>query len=99
MSARIDRRLTVHRFSGASVSHYVVHPPSQPLTGRVRVPGDKSIGHRAILFGALADGPVEVTGLSGGQDNARTRAAMAAMGVVVEDRGPGAVCVHGVGVD
>jgi 3-phosphoshikimate 1-carboxyvinyltransferase len=80
------------------VSHYVV-TPSGALDLRVRVPGDKSIGHRAILFGALADGVVEVTGLSGGQDNARTRAAMAALGVAIEDRGPGAVRVRGVGVD
>ncbi len=38
------------------MSHYLVHPASGPLSGRVQVPGDKSIGHRAILFGALADG-------------------------------------------
>jgi 3-phosphoshikimate 1-carboxyvinyltransferase len=81
------------------MSHYVVHPAPAPLAGRLRVPGDKSIGHRAILFGALSDGVVEVSGLSGGQDNARTRAAMSAMGVAIEDRGPGAVSVHGVGVD
>src|SRR5690606_16199819 len=45
------------------------------------------------------DGIVDVSGLSDGQDNARSRAAMASMGVSIEDRGPGAVRVHGVGVD
>jgi 3-phosphoshikimate 1-carboxyvinyltransferase len=81
------------------VKSFVVEPAAGPLSGRVHVPGDKSIGHRALLFGALCDGEVEASGLSGGQDNARTRAAMEAMGVVVTDLGPGRVRVAGVGLD
>ncbi|MGQ9667884.1 MAG: hypothetical protein ACUVWB_11275, partial [Anaerolineae bacterium] len=38
----------------------IVFPCNKPLRGRVRVPGDKSISHRALLLGALADGPSEV---------------------------------------
>ena len=78
---------------------FIVEPVSGPLSGRIEVPGDKSIGHRALLFGGLCDGEVEVTGLSGGQDNARTRVAMEAMGVRVSDLGPGHVRVAGVGLD
>jgi 3-phosphoshikimate 1-carboxyvinyltransferase len=55
----------------------------RPLRGRVRVPGDKSISHRALLLGALAEGTSVVRGLSDGDDVARTRAAVEAMGAVV----------------
>jgi 3-phosphoshikimate 1-carboxyvinyltransferase len=64
----------------------------------VRVPGDKSIGHRAVLFAALCDGPVQVTGLSGGEDNQRTVAALRALGVRI-DGDEHEVTVHGVGLD
>ncbi|HTE52906.1 MAG TPA: 3-phosphoshikimate 1-carboxyvinyltransferase [Kofleriaceae bacterium] len=79
---------------------FLVEPIDHPPSGaRLEVPGDKSIGHRSLLFGALCDGVVEVSGLSGGQDNARTRAAVDAMGARVDELGPGRVRVHGVGVD
>lgn len=78
---------------------FTVEPVSRPLAGRIEVPGDKSIGHRSLLFGGLCDGEVEVSGLSGGQDNVRTRVAMESMGVRVTDRGPGRVTITGVGVD
>lgn len=54
-----------------------------PLTGRLRVPGDKSISHRALLLAALADGRSELRGLSGGLDVARTGGAMAACGAQI----------------
>lgn len=56
----------------------------RPLTGRIRVPGDKSISHRALLLAALAEGTSTVRGLSTGADVAHTRAAMAAMGAGVD---------------
>jgi len=56
---------------------------SGPLRGACRVPGDKSISHRALLFGALADGVVEVRGLGRGGDNLSTAAALRALGVDV----------------
>ena len=56
----------------------------RPLRGRVRVPGDKSISHRALLLGALAEGTSVLRGLSGGGDVARTAAAVQALGAAVE---------------
>lgn len=72
--------------------------PASRLEGAVRVPGDKSIGHRCLLFGALADGESTVTGLSRGLDNRATRDALVAMGARIEDTGPGAVRIGGVGL-
>ena len=60
----------------------VVHG-GRPLRGRLRVPGDKSISHRALMLGALADGTSVVRGLSTGDDVAHTRAAVVAMGADV----------------
>ena len=53
---------------------------SGPLAGRVRVPGDKSISHRSLMFGGLASGETRVTGLLEGEDVLRTADAMRAMG-------------------
>lgn len=72
---------------------------SGPLRGTVRVPGDKSIGHRAILFAALAEGECVVRGLSGGLDNVATQDAFRAMGVAIEEEGPGTARIRGVGLD
>jgi 3-phosphoshikimate 1-carboxyvinyltransferase len=69
------------------------------LAGTVAVPGDKSIGHRAVLFGALCDGVVEVSGLSGGEDNRSTMGCLRALGVKIEEHERGRATVHGVGVD
>jgi 3-phosphoshikimate 1-carboxyvinyltransferase len=55
----------------------------QPLRGRLRVPGDKSISHRALMLAALADGQSRLSGLSDGDDVRRTGAAMAAMGAAL----------------
>jgi 3-phosphoshikimate 1-carboxyvinyltransferase len=60
---------------------------SGPLRGTCTVPGDKSISHRALLFGALADGPVEASGLGLGGDNLSTAAALRALGVDVRVEG------------
>ena len=68
------------------------------LTGRIRVPGDKSISHRSIMLGALAVGETRVTGLLEGEDVLATAAAMRAMGAEVTRTGEGAWSVHGVGV-
>ncbi|MCB2065119.1 MAG: 3-phosphoshikimate 1-carboxyvinyltransferase [Erythrobacter sp.] len=68
------------------------------LTGRVRVPGDKSISHRSIMLGALALGETTVTGLLEGEDVLATAAAMRAMGASVERLADGSWSIHGVGV-
>src|SRR4051812_21543339 len=57
---------------------------SGALRGRCVVPGDKSISHRALLFGALSDGPVAISGLGRGGDNLSTARALAALGVDVD---------------
>lgn len=59
-----------------------VHPG--PLSGRVRVPGDKSTSHRALILGALADGRVRISGLAPSEDVATTAAAVTALGANVE---------------
>ena len=70
---------------------------SGPLRGSVRVPGDKSIGHRSLIFGALGRGVSRITGLSEGLDNAATREAFRSMGVAVETDAE-ATQVHGKGL-
>ncbi|WP_420382295.1 3-phosphoshikimate 1-carboxyvinyltransferase [Novosphingobium sp.] len=69
-----------------------------PLTGAIRVPGDKSISHRSIMLGALAVGETRVTGLLEGEDVLATAAAMRAMGATIERQADGDWLVAGVGV-
>src|SRR5437016_5020851 len=70
-----------------------------PLTGKVRVPGDKSISHRALILGALAVGETRITGLLEGEDVLNTAKAMRALGARVERANGGAVwSVRGTGV-
>ncbi|WP_066798914.1 3-phosphoshikimate 1-carboxyvinyltransferase [Sphingomonas soli] len=69
-----------------------------PLRGIVRVPGDKSISHRALMFSALAVGESRIEGLLEGEDVLATAAAMRAMGATVERDADGTWRVHGVGV-
>jgi 3-phosphoshikimate 1-carboxyvinyltransferase len=71
---------------------------SGPLQGRVRVPGDKSMSHRALIVGALAVGETRIEGLLEGEDVINTGKAMRALGAHVERTGEGAWRVHGVGV-
>ena len=72
--------------------------PGHPLAGRVRVPGDKSISHRALIFGALTVGETRISGLLEGEDVLRTAEAMRMLGAGVERQGEGTWRVHGVGV-
>ncbi|MFK4002423.1 3-phosphoshikimate 1-carboxyvinyltransferase [Qipengyuania sp. NPDC077563] len=78
--------MTSHRFSAQG-----------PLTGRIRVPGDKSISHRSLMFGALAVGRSRISGLLEGEDVLATAAALRAMGAVIEKDGDEWI-VDGVGV-
>ncbi len=71
---------------------------SGPLKGTASVPGDKSISHRALIFGAMAVGETKITGLLEGQDVLDTAKAMRAFGATVLQHGPGAWSVQGVGV-
>ena len=71
---------------------------SGPLHGRARVPGDKSISHRALILGALTVGETRISGLLEGEDVLNTGKAVRALGATVERTGPGAWRLHGVGV-
>ena len=71
---------------------------ARPLKGRVRPPGDKSISHRAFLFGLLACGETKVEGLLEGDDVLRTGKACEALGAVIERLGPGQWRIRGPGL-
>ncbi|MGY2736143.1 3-phosphoshikimate 1-carboxyvinyltransferase [Sphingomonas sp. UYP23] len=72
--------------------------PSGPLTGRVRVPGDKSISHRSLMLSALAVGTSRIEGLLEGEDVLATAAAMRAMGATITRSDDAVWSVQGVGV-
>jgi 3-phosphoshikimate 1-carboxyvinyltransferase len=74
--------------------------PASALIGEISPPGDKSVSHRAVMLGGLADGPVEIDGFGAGADTLSTIAAMEQLGVRVErlDDGPTRLRVHGVGM-
>ena len=75
--------------------NFEVHP-SNGLHGAVRIPGDKSISHRALLIGALAEGLTTIEGLSPAADVRSTRACLTTLGVDIEDTGS-QTHVHGKG--
>lgn len=72
--------------------------PSGPLRGTVRAPGDKSMSHRAALFGAMSADPVHVTGYLDAADTRSTLAAVHALGALVEEGAPGTLTIRGPGL-
>ncbi|MBE9567700.1 MAG: 3-phosphoshikimate 1-carboxyvinyltransferase [Proteobacteria bacterium] len=70
-----------------------------PLQGQIRVPGDKSISHRSIMFGSLAEGTSNISGFLEGEDSLNTLRAFQAMGVTIEGPVDGRVTIHGVGMN
>ncbi|HEY8011992.1 MAG TPA: 3-phosphoshikimate 1-carboxyvinyltransferase [Rudaea sp.] len=76
-----------------------ISSPTSPLRGEVRVPGDKSISHRAIMFASLADGVSRISGFLEGEDTRATARAFAQMGVRIETPTASERIVHGVGID
>ena len=72
--------------------------PANPLAGKVGVPGDKSISHRALMLGALAIGRTEISGLLEGEDVLATAAALGKLGATVTATGNGRWAVDGVGI-
>ncbi len=76
---------------------FIVQPGGK-LTGTFRVPGDKSISHRSIMLGSLAEGVTEVSGFLEGEDALATLAAFRAMGVKIVGPDKGKVTIHGVGM-
>jgi 3-phosphoshikimate 1-carboxyvinyltransferase len=84
--------------SGHGIAAPMTAHKSGPLKGVAEVPGDKSISHRALIFGAMAVGETTITGLLEGQDVLDTAKAMRAFGAEVTQHGAGSWSVHGVGV-
>lgn len=76
----------------------VVEPAARALSGTVVIPGDKSIGHRALLFSLLSATPVRVLGLGDGADNGRSARAVTALGGAIERDGA-ALVIRGTGLD
>ena len=77
----------------------VVHPADRPLTGSVPIASDESVGHRAILLGALGQGDTRLEGYSRGGGNGATLACLRALGVGIAEPSPGALVITGVGLD
>ena len=73
--------------------------PGGPLKGELSVPGDKSISHRAVMFGAIADGVSRVRGFLTGEDSVNTARAFGAMGVGIDGLDTGDLIINGVGPD
>jgi len=72
--------------------------PGGALTGRIRVPGDKSISHRSIMLGSIAEGATRVSGFLEGEDALATMNVFRALGVRIDGPERGNVTVHGVGL-
>ena len=72
--------------------------PGASVQGRIRVPGDKSISHRSIMLGSIAEGVTEVEGFLEGEDSLATLQAFRDMGVVIEGPHHGRVTINGVGL-
>jgi 3-phosphoshikimate 1-carboxyvinyltransferase len=89
--------------SGAAMSHILPPLPlqslaSQKLKGRIRVPGDKSMSHRALMFGAVATGETRIEGLLEAEDVVNTAKAMSALGAHAQKGADGDWLVQGVGI-
>lgn len=90
--------LTLHH-SEVNQTTWTLQPqPSLCLRGTVRVPGDKSISHRALMLGALATGETEIRGLLLGEDPRSTAACFRAMGAEISDLNTELVSVQGIGL-
>lgn len=88
-----------HPVTETHPSVFTTTEASQGITGTIRVPGDKSISHRSIMLGALADGITTIDGFLEGEDAIATVQAFRDMGVRIEGPHEGRVTVHGVGRD
>ena len=85
------------RKQSASNLHFIVNPAAV-TDATVAVPGDKSVSHRALLLGSVAEGRTEISGFLAGEDCLATLAAMSAMGTRIERSSDTDVVIHGVGL-
>lgn len=92
----INKQAFVPKMQSKEVT-YIMQPGGN-VQGKIRVPGDKSISHRSIMLGSLANGVTEVEGFLEGEDALATLQAFRDMGVVIEGPNNGRVKIHGVGL-
>lgn len=78
--------------------HFYLEPGGR-LVGSIRVPGDKSMSHRVIMLGSIAEGKTEVSGFLEGEDALATLSAFRDMGVIISDPDAGRLVIEGVGLD
>ena len=78
---------------------YITIQPGPSLIGRCTVPGDKSISHRAVMFGSIAEGATHVRNFLDGGDCRSTVSVMRQLGVQIEVITPTELIVHGRGLD
>ncbi|GBQ61755.1 3-phosphoshikimate 1-carboxyvinyltransferase [Ameyamaea chiangmaiensis NBRC 103196] len=88
----------MEKHASPTVRPLVSTPPAGPLSGVIRVPGDKSISHRSLMFAGLARGRTEITGLLEGEDVLRTADAMRALGATITREADGRWVVEGQGL-
>ncbi|MBP2281045.1 3-phosphoshikimate 1-carboxyvinyltransferase [Psychrobacter sp. PL19] len=82
----------------AMSASYIISP-SNTVVGTIAIPGDKSISHRSIMLGSLAEGVTHVTGFLEGEDALATLQAFRDMGVTIEGPDKGQLIIHGVGMN
>lgn len=92
----LARRAYVEPMKSQQINY--IAQPGGSLSGTFRVPGDKSISHRSIMLGSLAEGVTEVSGFLEGEDSLATLQSFRDMGVVIEGPHRGRVTIHGVGL-
>src|SRR5579885_3177976 len=90
-------RVAAMTATGTSASYRV--EPGGEVTGELTVPGDKSISHRALMLGGIAEGDTRITGFLAGEDCLATLRALQALGVHIERPQPQRVHVRGVGIE
>lgn len=81
-----------------TTQQFTILPGKKTFQGQFSVPGDKSVSHRSIMFGAIAEGTTHVTGFLEGEDALATLQAFRDMGVSIEGPKNGEVTIHGVGM-
>tara|TARA_R110000787_G_scaffold19297_15_gene58107 strand:- start:10774 stop:13083 length:2310 start_codon:yes stop_codon:yes gene_type:complete len=92
----LDKKAYLEPMNEQTINYRI--QPGGVLQGEIRVPGDKSISHRAIMLGSLAEGVTAISGFLEGEDSLATLQAFRDMGVVIEGPDHGRVVIHGVGL-
>ncbi|MFG1497372.1 3-phosphoshikimate 1-carboxyvinyltransferase [Saccharospirillum sp. HFRX-1] len=86
------------RHSDDTRRNLIVAPAPQGLSGRIGVPGDRSISHRAVILAALAEGDSEIRGFGENDDNRTTLEALRKLGVVIDEGSDGSLSIKGRGL-